>query len=799
MTLQPTPTIRARQLWNLPIASDSSMLVESDCNPVRLPSGGVVALDPTRTVTLSRDALFLPQCTSDCASAINGSSTCIKDNREPFFESSTPLIYVVATATVIAWTLLIVLLITPRTFSIFSRNNRPRLLPGASILGALSGRSSMFATGSRPWLQKAAALSVAVSMTIATADTFKVAEFQYGTGQQSADQLRDDVTNSAEIRILRIVSDLFLWLAQVQTLIRLFPRHKEKLLIKWVGFILILADIIFSCLNSFWIGANITNSSSPKDAISALSYLFQLALSLLYATWVFYYAITKRRYAFYHDKMPNMCIIALLSCVSISIPVAFFIADILEAGIAGWGDYFRWVGAAAASIVVWEWVERIEAVEREEKKDGILGREIFDGDEMLDNTPSDSRGRRRSLRSPSTSSDSPSGPGVLANFRKYMKFSKRDRSRDVEATTLHLKEKANGHVSNGAPRQIAHAVDDTGHPASHAAGTDESFESPLPSQTPIDRSNAASAESTVYAVRYHPVSDTPPVPLNQYTTPTPVPTLANANPDELPDAPGRQSDVARGRTAQQVSTRASTQHHSTLQRPTDPSLSSRQRSSLHSVSYRHRQPFGRMGRLAMTTFRRSRRSPPLEVKNALSLDEVAAGGPISVSAVASSTGVLHPQRGGLFARFTGGAGDTSSRNSITGKDVGQMQPTVIPAPPRGQTWSPDEARHSPMDTIVSSGTPGVGPQAVRDSSSPVYLQGRPSGDRPSGGIDAAASAGQQASTTHVHHFGGGGGGSVDPRTSPSLTKLSSGSGSGSGKAKEPSDSEAGQGHGTGLG
>jgi len=62
----------------------------------------------------------------------------------------------------------------------------------------------------------------------------------------------------------------------------------------------------------------------------------------------------------------------------------FFVLDISKPDVAGWGDYVRWVGAAAASVVVWEWVERIEALERNDKKDGVLGREIFDGDEMLE-------------------------------------------------------------------------------------------------------------------------------------------------------------------------------------------------------------------------------------------------------------------------------------------------------------------------------------------------------------------------------------------------------------------------------
>ena len=179
-----------------------------------------------------------------------------------------------------------------------------------------------------------------------------------------------------EIKVSRVVSDIFLWLAQVQTLIRLFPRHKEKVIIKWVGFALILLDIAFSCLNSFGPYENQRRPAHFDTAIPALSYLFQLSLSMLYAAWVMYYAITKRRYAFYHSMMWNMSVISLLSIIAILTPVVFFITDIANYTIAGWGDYFRWVGAAAASVIVWEWVERIEALEREERKDGILGRDL---------------------------------------------------------------------------------------------------------------------------------------------------------------------------------------------------------------------------------------------------------------------------------------------------------------------------------------------------------------------------------------------------------------------------------------
>ena len=110
---------------------------------------------------------------------------------------------------------------------------------GRGLIGGATGASSAPGVGSRPWLQKVATLAVAISMTIATADTFKVAEAQYWDGYMDANAMRARVEGSLEIRIVRVVSDIFLWLAQVQTLIRLFPRHKEKVIIKWLGLSLI--------------------------------------------------------------------------------------------------------------------------------------------------------------------------------------------------------------------------------------------------------------------------------------------------------------------------------------------------------------------------------------------------------------------------------------------------------------------------------------------------------------------------------------------------------------------------------
>jgi hypothetical protein len=340
-------------------------------------------------------------------------------------------------------------------------------------------------------LQKVAAILVAISLTIATVDSFKVAERQYNYGFSDAEALSEEVIDGLEIRIVRVISSTFLWLAQVQTLIRLFPRHKEKVMIKWAGFALIVLDTTFSILENFWVRNSSTRPRLYDDAIPALSYLFELSLNLLYAAWVIFYSISKHRYAFFHPKMRNICLVALLSLCAILIPVVFFVLDIARPEIAGWGTYIRWVGSAAASVVVWEWVERIEALERDETKDGILGREVFDGDEMLEVTPSEEVDWPR-YQSPGN--DRGGGNGASSGWGGVIGLAHRP-----------LRTRTGGN-RNGAPTNGQAA-------ATVPRGPNNNRPTPPPAAiTPVSRADTTSAASTVYNVRYHPVaSPTPPV------------------------------------------------------------------------------------------------------------------------------------------------------------------------------------------------------------------------------------------------------------------------------------------------
>jgi len=656
-----TGTVERRQIWALPTTTTTSY--RRHCTPFHLPAKGVISIDPTSIITLTQNAIFLPECSKAPNSNQTGGtfSGAIIDLRDPFYASTSPQIYAIATATVISWMLVIMLFITPRTFFIGGVGGGGAFLGRRGMISGVSG--NIIGVGGRPLLQKVATLTVAISLTIATFNTFRVAQEQYNLGYQDAVALTGEVVGGLELRVIRVISTTFLWLAQVQTLIRLFPRHREKVIIKWTGFALIVFDTVFSILNSFVDNSvKTTRPRSFTDAIPALSYLFELALSLLYAAWVIYYSLHKRRFAFFHPIMRNIFLVAIISFIAVLIPVVFFVLDIAKPSLAGWGDYMRWVGAAAASVVVWEWVERIEALEREERKDGILGREVFDGDEMLEATPSTEGGwpgpRRghpssRGGRDRMANTTGRSAAGTVAHRSKQSRA-------PPHYTSLR------GQDPRGIPRITQEAPVGGG-----VLGPESSRHNgpipPPPIATPVSRTDTTSATSTIYAVRYHPISES--------TSPGPEePHMRNMSPHANTTFPPAMPHN-------------STQHGEPNKEAVDLPLASITGPSnpipVDSRPERHRW------QNVTNPFKRRRTSPPPQVSQA------AADLPAPQTRPQSATPA---RRSSTFSRFRIG-------RHLKPTDA-PLPVMVIPVPPRGRVWSPATVEEKETST-TSTDTDGT--------------------------------------------------------------------------------------------
>jgi hypothetical protein len=560
------------------------------------------------------------------------------------------------------------LLINSRSFSPgFGLTN---FASGRGLIGGATGGTAAPGVGSRPWLQKVAALLTAIALTIATADTFKVAQEQYLVGYMDGDAMHSKVEGSMEVRVTRVISDVFLWLAQVQTLIRLFPRHKEKVVIKWVGFALIVLDTIFSCLNSFLVDS----FNRPRhfvDAIPALSYLFELAVGLLYAAWVIFYGLTKRRYAYFHRKMKSIFIVALLSHIAILTPVAFFITDVAQPDVAAWGDYFRWVGAAASSVVVWEWVERIEALERDEKKDGILGREVFDGDEMIDMTPGDNMTYTRKPRDNYRPADSDGSAGSVQ---------KTGSQQDAIARRRKATPRRNTHLPLGRAHSENRTITFGSLPRPETALTPITNQTPPPPRlSPPDRANTTSAASTVYVINY-----------GESQEPEPV--------------RRRTEDIAEHPPLDDLEAQTSTALREEIQRG---------EGAKPANSSRLRQTSNALRNVVQNPFKRKRMSPPAEVRAARH-DSDTPGIPshsYSKWDIKGRLGVIAAEQGEKFRERR-----QEKANNIN------LPYTVIPAPTRGAAaWSPHVLKHTDSDISSSDMPPESRHNNVRDSNSSQHV------------------------------------------------------------------------------
>lgn len=429
---------------------------------------------------------------------MSGVDLSVFNTQDPFYMSVDPQIYAIAAVTIVSYMLVVILFITPRTYYVAGVGGGVSFSGRRGTLGGSYGNSTVIGIGSRPWLQKLAAITLAISLTIVTADTMKWSKIQYDDGYQDATQLAHQVINGLEVQIVRIISESFLWLAQAQTLVRLFQRRKEKLIIKWVAFIMITLEIIFSILNYFCHRGIRHQPRAFASSIPALNYLFALALNICYAAFVMIYALRQRRFAFFHPQMHSMPLMALLSIVAIFIPAIFFILDLSKPDVSGWGSYVRWVGACAASVVVWEWVERIEALEREEKKGGILGREVFDSDETFD-----SRRSKRSWTHRNISTRG--GPRKVGLHRLIGPFWPASEKSDTPGKSI---DQVGNTTSKGkVDKEIPLNTKPTGISEGSSRGPHDSHIQHQSSESPVSREDTTSPASTVYMVRYHPVSD----------------------------------------------------------------------------------------------------------------------------------------------------------------------------------------------------------------------------------------------------------------------------------------------------
>lgn len=374
----------------------TSPTATATCPEYFVPAGTLAFYDSNsksmKTVDITASGLYYPNCEARTNPKISNYESLIGSSylgyHDPFHGSVIPIAYSLSATTVVAWLLFILLLISQKP---------------------------------RPLFQKFATLFVAVSLTVFLAQATQVLESQYYKGYHDSEELRQKIFGGLAFRILEVLMTLIVWLAHLQVLLRLFDRQKERQIIKVIGIVLAVIDTTLWCLVNFFVPYH-SDNKYIRDIIPVLAYLFQISLSVMYLGLVALYSFRKRQFAYSfrmqskskynkyksgfspsytntdngiysnnitnsysssnNSSRQNSLLVAIISLVSVSLPLVFFIIDISQYWLTGWSEFIRWVSDVSASVVVWEWVDVIEKQERQQQKNGVLGRPIFDEEDQ---------------------------------------------------------------------------------------------------------------------------------------------------------------------------------------------------------------------------------------------------------------------------------------------------------------------------------------------------------------------------------------------------------------------------------
>jgi hypothetical protein len=211
---------------------------------------------------------------------------------------------------------------------------------------------------------------VAASLTAILSDVTQTLKEQYANGYLDAYALRMEVFGTTWVKALTLVNGFVLMFAHIQVVLRLFNRSREKLIIEVVGLLLTGLNIIFWCLAVFTrpIGVNVI---ATKFGIVAMT--FKMLTESAYCLAVLIFSIRKRRYAYTHQTYS----IAILSVITLLSPI-FVLSFVILPWASSWATSATVVMNTAASVVVWDWIDSIEAQEKKEQKSGVMGRQIYE-------------------------------------------------------------------------------------------------------------------------------------------------------------------------------------------------------------------------------------------------------------------------------------------------------------------------------------------------------------------------------------------------------------------------------------
>lgn len=200
---------------------------------------------------------------------------------------------------------------------------------------------------------------------------------QQKNGYLSSPELIDYLTKSTSLNVLDLIVVLLLQFNQVQVIMRIFSRQKEKRLTFIIGLIASLLSQVIWAVSKF---AKFDYLDEAGDILPAFIYLVRIAMALSYAAVITVFILSK-----FSDVFANRSIwlLTILTLVLIFSPLALFVADVSNAFVYELSEIFSVVTYTIGVVLPWEWFNKFNLIERRKEKDGVLGRRVYE-DELYE-------------------------------------------------------------------------------------------------------------------------------------------------------------------------------------------------------------------------------------------------------------------------------------------------------------------------------------------------------------------------------------------------------------------------------
>ncbi|SCU80791.1 LAFA_0C01178g1_1 [Lachancea sp. 'fantastica'] len=247
-----------------------------------------------------------------------------------------------------------------------------------------------------------------INLTIFVAKALDVLKDEHiNKGIVSTDEVLDLLSHDTAFTCLDFFVVLICELCQVQIVMRLFSRVREKRLVFFTGIILSIISQVLWAIPSFSKLArnHYMGESYDEDGLILLSpfvYLMRITFSAFFASIIIFNVFIKRQLCLHNQRMTLLTLITILI---IFLQPAFFVADVTNIWVDDLSEIFNTTCYVGSAVIVWQWVDSLLILERKVQAQSVLGRPVYEDDQE------DNYFARYALKTqePTTVNDSTSG------------------------------------------------------------------------------------------------------------------------------------------------------------------------------------------------------------------------------------------------------------------------------------------------------------------------------------------------------------------------------------------------------